>query len=65
MKHNYLCLIVFLFSFYLVFSQTIYAPLERTDQLANISMGKPNNTIQKVAISATQILQERIYLRYV
>jgi len=56
---------VFLFSFYLVFSQTIYVSLERADQLGDRSMNNRNKIIAKVAISATQVLQQRLYLRYV
>ena len=64
MKHKYFCFIVFLFSFYLVFSQTIYMSLKGADQLGDRSMNTPNKTTQKVAISATQVMQQRIYLRY-
>ncbi len=65
MKHNYFCLIMFLFSFYLMFSQTTYVSLERADQLGDRSINNLNKTIQKVAISATKVLQQRRYLRYV
>tara|TARA_B100000767_G_C19631631_1_gene478496 strand:+ start:366 stop:536 length:171 start_codon:yes stop_codon:yes gene_type:complete len=56
---------MFLFSFYLMFSQTTYVSLERADQLGDRSINNLNKTIQKVAISATKVLQQRRYLRYV
>tara|TARA_B110000093_G_C12873995_1_gene368945 strand:- start:455 stop:580 length:126 start_codon:yes stop_codon:yes gene_type:complete len=38
--------------------------LKGADQLEDRSMNTPNKTTQKVAISATQVMQQRIYLRY-